>query len=487
VIATATITLTVAPSQLIVIETPPPQTIVGSPLVITGRTARYPFQGQLSYRILNEGNQQIGDGSFPISGSPGGPASFTASIVFGEPPGGGRIRIELIDRQAGTNLVAASVAIDLTVAPPQAIIFDTPAAGTLVGSPVVITGRTARHPFQGNLTYRFLSAAGDVLGTGLIVVNGSPGQPGSFNASLLFNLPPNGGDIRFELADQDANTGIVAASAILALRVAPPATAVPSPIIITPTPTRVRPVSPTSTATSRPCSAFSCDGDDDVPLAIAPGGPNDPSFAPCQAQRNQPWIDSMQPLVVELGQQRYFYACDFPTAPLSASLVQSDGAQQSVALHTALLNPDLQPGRATAFVSWPALPTTATGVYTLTVAAENSATAQIAFLVVRPPQERIVVVPQSGPPGTAFQVYLVGFQLNSTVTLDLFGEDSPAIGSEHILSQRSRLQARIDQPLAGASGRGWAQLTLQSAASDMPAAYAITYDNRRVTTLFWIR
>ena len=57
---------------------------------------------------------------------------------------------------------------------------------------------------------------------GALPVSGSTGQPATFNASLVFNLPPGGGPVRFEVSDAANN-----ASSALDLAVAPPATVVP--------------------------------------------------------------------------------------------------------------------------------------------------------------------------------------------------------------------------------------------------------------------
>jgi hypothetical protein len=64
-IPTSTVAPTVAPavpSQVIVIETPPPGTIVGSPVVLTGRMSAVPPDGSLSYRVRDSAGAQIGAG-----------------------------------------------------------------------------------------------------------------------------------------------------------------------------------------------------------------------------------------------------------------------------------------------------------------------------------------------------------------------------------------------------------------------------------------
>jgi immunoglobulin-like protein involved in spore germination len=183
--------------QAIVIDTPPPGTQVGSPMVLTGRTNLYPSGGQLQYRVIDSAGQEIGAGAFDVDGAPGRRGSFAASLTFKEPANGGNIRVEMSDR-AGNDAASASAAIDLFVAqpPPQQIFLDTPAPGTQVGSPMVLTGRTARYPTNGKLNYRVLDPSGGVIGSGQFdVTRGSAGSGGRFTASLIFNELANGGNI----------------------------------------------------------------------------------------------------------------------------------------------------------------------------------------------------------------------------------------------------------------------------------------------------
>ncbi len=240
---------TAAPAaQQIVIDSPPPGTLVGSPLTIVGRTSRYPTQGGLTYRFIDDAGRQIGTGRVPVNGQPGTQGQFTASLAFTLPLNGGVVRVELLEQDtAGT--VTANAALELRVAPPQAITIDTPAAGTQVGSPVTLTGRLARYPFQGNLAYVVTNAANATIGQGLVNVTGALGQPATFAASLTFTPPADGGQIRVTLADEDGTSGVVAASAAINLVVAPQAqritigspaagTAVGSPVTLTGSTTR---------------------------------------------------------------------------------------------------------------------------------------------------------------------------------------------------------------------------------------------------------
>lgn len=232
--ATATLLQPTQPlGQAITITSPPRGTQVGSPLTITGNTNQFPFQGELDYRVVNNANQQLGSGVFAVNGLPGQASSFVAELRFNLPAGGGPVRVDVYDQDNASGRVAALASIDLVVAPPQPtagpqqIVINSPPPGTTVGSPVVITGSTTRFPAQGNLKYRFLDQFGNQLGQGVLTINGSQGQSGTFNASLNFALPQGGGAIRLELVDRDINNGQVFASTTLALTVAPPATAVP--------------------------------------------------------------------------------------------------------------------------------------------------------------------------------------------------------------------------------------------------------------------
>jgi hypothetical protein len=242
-VASAGINLSVSPPQAITIETPPAGTTVGSPVVLTGRTARFPFQGNLAYRFFDANGRTIGGGVFPVNGQPGGPATFTANLEFTSPPNGGTITVEVFDQNAADNQIAANALLTLNVAPPpQQIIIETPPEGTLVGSPVVLTGRTVRFPAGGQLNYRIRDGNGAQIGGGVFAVAGTAEGSATFNASLTFTPPPQGGPIGVELFETDPGTGQVLTSSTLQLTVSgPPATAVP-PIGILPT---VAPSTPT--------------------------------------------------------------------------------------------------------------------------------------------------------------------------------------------------------------------------------------------------
>lgn len=148
--------------QAITINTPPPGTLVGSPVVLTGRAAVVPTSGKFGYRINNSAGQQIGGGELVVAGNAGQPGSFSASLDFAPPTQGGDIQAQIFDRDAAGN-PTATAALAMFIAPPQAINFTSPPAGTFVGSPVVVTGNLAWLPNQSNLAYTFSIARASQL------------------------------------------------------------------------------------------------------------------------------------------------------------------------------------------------------------------------------------------------------------------------------------------------------------------------------------
>ncbi len=210
-----------SPQQQILIDSPPAGTTVGSPVTITGRTTKPPTGGALTYVMRDGANAVLGTGVFPVTTTSVNTGIFNASLTFNLPPNGGPISLEVLEPGTGGAAPVASARLALVVAPPQAILIDSPPPGTTVGSPVTLTGRTARFPFQGNLGYRVLDASGRQLGIGTFPVSGAPGGPASFTAGLNFSLPPGGGRVTVEIADQNAANGQIAAFARLELNVAP--------------------------------------------------------------------------------------------------------------------------------------------------------------------------------------------------------------------------------------------------------------------------
>lgn len=72
--------------------------------------------------------------------------------------------------------------------------------------------------------------------------------------------------------------------------------------------------------------------------------------------------------------------------------------------------------------SWTSLPGDSIGVYEVT-ATQGTCVATDTFTVSEPTGLRILVLPQSGPPGTTFQIALAGFQPGQRVSLRLYREE----------------------------------------------------------------
>jgi hypothetical protein len=87
-------------------------------VVLTGRTALPPLNGELSYRILDGRGALLGEGRFPVPiPADARQVPFTASLTFIEPPQGGTITVQLLDSDPRNGLIGGSAEIQLTVAP----------------------------------------------------------------------------------------------------------------------------------------------------------------------------------------------------------------------------------------------------------------------------------------------------------------------------------------------------------------------------------
>jgi hypothetical protein len=252
VVASVTLQLSVAPptntplpsSQAITIDTPPANTVVGSPVVITGRTALPPRTGRLFYVVRTLSREQLGQGEFPVAGNAAANVPFVASISFAEPAQGGGIVVEIYDRDAvGNQLASAFVQLRVNPRTPptptpdsggagerQQVFIDTPPPGVVVGSPVVITGRVTRPPVGGELDYRVTDAQGNVIGEGVFRVPIPADAPQiPYVVSIVFTEPAAGGPIRVTIADIDNGTGAVRAEASVDLTVNPRPYPLPAP------------------------------------------------------------------------------------------------------------------------------------------------------------------------------------------------------------------------------------------------------------------
>ncbi|MFN8483360.1 MAG: Gmad2 immunoglobulin-like domain-containing protein [Anaerolineae bacterium] len=219
--------------QQIIINSPPSGTTVGSPVTITGTTARMPASGSLSFAVNNAQGATIAQGGFPVSPSGSGGA-FVASISFPIPPQGGIVRVTLTDRDPATGAIDASTSIDLftegtqptpvpppppptgpTPTPPQGqqqIVIESPQPGASVTSPMTLSGYSVVFPINGTLNYTLATQQGVALASGTFEVQ-TTGQrvqfvPFTFNTQIAFSAAP-GTPLVLTVFDQNPETGAI--------------------------------------------------------------------------------------------------------------------------------------------------------------------------------------------------------------------------------------------------------------------------------------
>ncbi|MFN8473678.1 MAG: YbaY family lipoprotein [Anaerolineae bacterium] len=207
--------------QNITITSPTAGTVVGSPMTITGTASRFPFEGNLSYRVTDASGAEIGKGGFQVTGTMPGPVTYTAYPTFDPPAAGGQITLEVYDLNVadGSKFGSASVNLQVEALPSGRVIsIVQPAADATVGSPVTIVGRTSYFPFEGNLNYRVTDGAGKELGTGHFQVQTPCCDPSWFITPVAYTPPASSGPIKVEVFDVDAATGNVAVTTSVSLQ-----------------------------------------------------------------------------------------------------------------------------------------------------------------------------------------------------------------------------------------------------------------------------
>lgn len=219
------------PTQIIVIDSPPLGADVGSPMTITGRTNLYPAMGELGYEVQGAGTTNLGNGTFPVSGQPGGSGTFIAAIPFAAPPEGGPIQLVVFEQNPETLAYTAITTLRLNVAPPapsQTITIAAPVAGSQVTNPFNVLGQASTAPARGVLSFSVVNTSGVPLGNGDIPVS-LVGSAWVFNAPVSFTSPAPGTGLVLFVADQEANGTVRASSEVLLTFNPPPPTPTPAP------------------------------------------------------------------------------------------------------------------------------------------------------------------------------------------------------------------------------------------------------------------
>lgn len=213
-----------APSQAITIAAPVEGSQVTNPFNVLGQATAAPARGALSFSIVDTSGVPLGNGDIPVN-LVGEAWVFNAPVSFTSPAPGSGLVLFVADQEANGTVRASSQVLltfnppppTATPAPPpaeQGITIGSPAPGTVVGSPVVVTGVTSRRPAQGFLNYRFTDLNGAPLTTGTFGVSPLPGGGTAFNVSLTFPVPPDGRPIRLQVWDQDAAGNILATTSV---------------------------------------------------------------------------------------------------------------------------------------------------------------------------------------------------------------------------------------------------------------------------------
>ncbi len=229
--------------QQIVITSPPSGTTIGSPVTLTGTTARMPVSNGLTFTVTNAQGQTITQGGFPVTPSGNG-GEFVTSILFPVPPQGGVVRFTLTDRNPATNSIDATTSIDLvtqsslpptpapppppgiptpTPRPPQQIVIESPEPGESVTSPLTLRGYSIVFPINGTLNYTLATQDGVALAAGTFPVQTTGQQiqfvPFTFNVPITFSAAP-GTPLILTVFDQDPATGAIPMSVGINLIVA---------------------------------------------------------------------------------------------------------------------------------------------------------------------------------------------------------------------------------------------------------------------------
>ncbi|HEX5689996.1 MAG TPA: Gmad2 immunoglobulin-like domain-containing protein, partial [Roseiflexaceae bacterium] len=69
--------------QQIFIDFPTPGTAISQQFLFRGRTTRYPFEGELHWKVLDENGFELASDVFRVDGAVGGPTSW--QVVVGRP------------------------------------------------------------------------------------------------------------------------------------------------------------------------------------------------------------------------------------------------------------------------------------------------------------------------------------------------------------------------------------------------------------------
>lgn len=253
----------------------------------------------------------------------------------------------------------------------------------------------------------------------------------------------------------------------------------------TPVPPTNTPLPPTNTDTPKPAEPTPTNTPDRPEIVLAPGGGNNPDFTPCEFEIGSPWIDVDEDHI-EVGERRYFFACEFEDKIDSAFVTMSNGQIEPLDILSSMPNPILQQGNATALVAWSALPihpfSQSGEQYSLTFTDSNGSDTTRTFWIEQPTRAYILAVPPVKGPGSSFDIYYVNFGINTNLNIEMYQEVS-FDGKQYTFAYISEWEVTVNNALP--NGNGWVMRPLQLNASSPILAYLVHYQ-LQAYSIFWL-
>ena len=152
-------------------------------------------------------------------------------------------------------------------------------------------------------------------------------------------------------------------------------------------------------------------------------------------------------------------------------------------------NLTLNPSNWAAGAHWPPNGPVTPGTYTLTASQTGAQAVTETVTVTEPQQQRVLVYPRRGDPGTTFDVYLGGFPRNQPAVLRVYRCDNQPRGGNPLACQDSDNRVYVTSlPPIQVDGSGRAKVSLRSLPSDPKTEFALLSDDmaRRVQQTHFI-
>lgn len=185
---------TATPAVALIITAPLAGATIDSPLNVRVALAGAP-DATLLARVIATTGTVLGTGELqPLS-----PTEFQASLDFAVPPDpSGTLEVVAFDPHSGQVYAQSSVAVAFAPPPtatPDAaglVTINEPQPGSTVAPPIVVRGQVQAVPPPGQLDYLLVSGDGQLLASGPVPVEGTPGRPAEFVFMIEIDEAPAG-------------------------------------------------------------------------------------------------------------------------------------------------------------------------------------------------------------------------------------------------------------------------------------------------------